>query len=129
MNAAEKLLSSGCFSKYLPKLWNALCQLAVPRRELDTGSETCVQYRTNSLAFEAFNRTRVEIVLIDLDLSLTFAALAETSRNPITRKRNLQNARQALALWGQSYNKPLGFTGSASFGLNKRCGLSDKKGH
>ena len=61
-----------------------------------TAAGAASNYCTDSLAFEDFNQTRVDTVRIDLDLALTFAALAESSSNPAIRKRNLQNARRAF---------------------------------
>ena len=42
------------------------------------------------------NRTRVQTILADLQLALTFAAVAETSSRPDTQIRNFANARDAL---------------------------------
>jgi hypothetical protein len=42
------------------------------------------------------NRTRVEFLLTELELAFTFAAVAETSANAETRKRNRDNARKTF---------------------------------
>jgi hypothetical protein len=42
------------------------------------------------------NRTRVETILSDLQVALTFAEIAETSRDAATRKRNRSHVRKAV---------------------------------
>ena len=42
------------------------------------------------------NQTRVETVLADLKVALTFADIAETSSDTATRKRNRENVKKAI---------------------------------
>jgi len=45
---------------------------------------------------EDLNDVAIQTVLADLELALTFAAIAETSENTETRERNRMNARRAF---------------------------------
>ena len=47
--------------------------------------------------FEQMNQIRIQTVLNDLDLAVTFIQVARTSGNPDTRRRNRDNAAEAYS--------------------------------